>query len=112
MKTYYFTVTGTKFRYGQSFIEKGMKLTLEKEPDNEHDKEAIKVCLKPLGCIGYVANSSGTVIGDDCMSAGRLYDKIPDSIEAEVLFVLDKGIICMVEVENQEDEIARDKERL
>lgn len=98
MKTYYFTLTGTKYHHGKDFIEKDMKVTLEKEPDNEYDKEAIKVCLKPLGCIGYVANSPCTVIGDDCYSAGRLYDKIPDTIEATVLFKLDHGIICMVEV--------------
>ena len=66
MKTYYFTLTGTKHHYGNDFIEKDMIITLEKEPDNEYDKEAIKVCLKPFGCIGYVANSPYTVIGDDC----------------------------------------------
>lgn len=92
-------MTGTKCHHGKDFIEKDMKVTLEKEPDNEYDKEAIKVCLKSLGCIGYVANSPCTVIGDDCYSVGRLYDKIPETIEATVLFKLDHGIICMIEVE-------------
>mgnify|MGYP000817011536 CR=1 FL=1 len=44
-------------------------IRLEKEPDNEYDKEAIKVTYEGLGKIGYVANSSYTVIGDS-MSAG------------------------------------------
>jgi hypothetical protein len=35
MKTYYFTLTGTKHHYGNDFIEKDMIITLEKEPDNE-----------------------------------------------------------------------------
>lgn len=99
MKTYYFTITGTKYHFGKDFIEKGMKVLLKKEPDNEYDKEAIKVCLKPFGCIGYVANSPCTVIGEDCFSAGRLYDKIPDTMEATVLYKLDQGIICSVEVD-------------
>ena len=39
-------------------------------PDNEHDKEAICAELKGLGKIGYVANSTYTVIGDS-YSAGK-----------------------------------------
>lgn len=34
-----------------------MKLFLEKESDNEYDKEAIQVLCEGLGKIGYVANS-------------------------------------------------------
>lgn len=45
-----------------------MQIKLIKEPDNEHDKEAIKAVLEPLGTIGYVANSPYTVLGE-CMSA-------------------------------------------
>ena len=71
----WFTITGTYFRYGQDFLDKGMKVRLEKEPDNEYDREAIKVTMKGLGHIGYVANSPKTVIGES-YSAGRLYDKI------------------------------------
>lgn len=45
----YFTLTGTKHYYGTDFLEKGMKITLEKEPDNEYDKEAIQVKMKGMG---------------------------------------------------------------
>ena len=49
----YFTLTGTRHYFGAYFLKKGMRIELEKEPDNEHDKEAIKVNLEGLGKIGY-----------------------------------------------------------
>ena len=75
MSKIYFTLTGTNHYFGKEFLKKGTKIRLEKEPDNEYDKEAIKVIYEGLGKIGYVANSSYTVLGDS-MSAGRIYDKI------------------------------------
>ena len=50
----YFTLTGTKHYYGSDFLEKGMKIILEKEPDNEYDKEAIQVPLKMIQMNLYV----------------------------------------------------------
>ena len=47
----YFTVTGLKFRYGTDFLERGDIVRLVKEPDNEHDSEAIKVEIDGLGKI-------------------------------------------------------------
>ena len=91
----YITVTGLNHRFGQTFLEKGMRLRLEKEPDNAHDREAIRVMLEGLGQIGYVANSTFTVQGES-MSAGRLYDRIGDTAEAEVKYVLPKGAICQI----------------
>ena len=95
MAEMYITIAGAEFRYGSDFLEKGMTVKLVKEPDNEYDKEAIKVELKPLGTIGYVANSVKTVIGE-CYSAGRLYDKIEDTTKAEICFVTPRGIIAKV----------------
>ena len=71
MKKMYFTITGTKRYHGQEFLKKGMTVQLVKEPDNEYDKEAIKVVMKGLDKIGYVANSPYTTLGDS-FSAGRL----------------------------------------
>ena len=71
MSKIYFTLTGTNHYFGKEFLKKGTKIRLEKEPDNEYDKEAIKVTYEGLGKIGYVANSSYTVLGDS-MSAGRI----------------------------------------
>ena len=70
-----------------------MKLQLEKEPDNEYDKEAILVKVDGIGKVGYVANSSYTVLGDS-MSAGRLYDRIGKKAKAKVVLVTPKGILC------------------
>ena len=70
-----------------------MQIKLIKEPDNEHDKEAIKAVLEPLGTIGYVANSPYTVLGE-CMSAGRLYDKIGKQAIGTIKIVTGNGIIA------------------
>lgn len=93
MAKIYFTLTGTKHYFGTEFLEQGMKIELEKEPDNEYDKEAILIKLEGLGKIGYVANSPYTVLGDS-MSAGRLYDKIGDKASGKVVIVTPQGVIC------------------
>ena len=99
----WFTITGTGYRYGQDFLEKGMKVRLEKEPDNEYDREAIRVTMEGLGHIGYVANSPKTVIGDS-WSAGRLYDKIGHTANGKVFMVMDKGVLCHTKVEDREEQ--------
>ena len=97
MKTMYITIAGMNHYYGSEIFEKGMKVKLEKEPDNPYDREAIAARIKGLGKIGYVANSPYTVQGES-MSAGRLYDKIGDTADADVLFVLPQSIICRLKV--------------
>ena len=93
MKRIFFTLTGTNHYYGTDFLKKGMKIRLKKEPDNEHDKEAICAELKGLGKIGYVANSTYTVIGDS-YSAGRLYEHMGKKAKAKVLMVTERGVLC------------------
>ena len=95
MEEMFITIAGAQYKYGTSFLEKGMIIKLVKEPDNKIDKEAIKIELKPFGIIGYVANSVRTVIGE-CYSAGRLYDKIGDEAVAEVCYITPVGIIARV----------------
>ena len=95
MSKVYFTLTGTKYYFGNDFLKKGMRIMLVKEPDNEYDKEAIKVMYEGLGKIGYVANSPYTVIGES-MSAGRLYDKIGKKGYGKVVLVTSSGVICKV----------------
>jgi len=95
MKELYFTLTGCSHYLGNKFLEKGMKIKLEKDPDNKFDKEAIKVSMKGLGTIGYVANSTYTVKGDS-MSAGRLHDKIGKKAKAKVIVKLPDGAICKI----------------
>lgn len=95
MAKVFITLTGTRHYFGTDFLKKGKKIRLEKEPDNKYDKEAIKVTYEGLGKIGYVANSSYTVIGES-MSAGRLYDKIGDVAYAKVVLVTEGGTICKI----------------
>ena len=98
MKRIYFTIAGTKHHYGQDFFKPEMSVRLVKEPDNEVDTEAIRVEMDGLGLVGYVANSPYTVIGES-YSAGRIYDKISDTAEGTVLYVLPRGILCFIDVE-------------
>ncbi len=93
MSKVYFTITGTKYRYGHEFLKPGMKVKLEKEPDNPYDAEAIRVTLKGLGQIGYVANSTRTVRGRSC-SAGRIYDLFGKKAAGTVEIVLPDGVVC------------------
>lgn len=95
MKKVYFTITGTKHYHGVEFLEPGMKVRLIKEPDNEYDKEAIRVEAKGHLQVGYVANSPYTVIGDS-FSAGRLYDRIGETAEGKIVYILPAGILCTV----------------
>ena len=97
----FITITGLKFHFGSKPFEVGQKVKLVKEPDNEYDSEAIKAELPGLGCAGYVANSPHTVLGD-CISAGRLYDKIGDSATAKVVYVLDNAVVCKVKIAEKE----------
>lgn len=95
MEEMYFTIAGCNHYYGTEFMEKGMKIKLAKEPDNEYDKEAIQVKIKGLGKVGYVANSPYTVQGES-MSAGRLYDKIGDKAKGKIVFVVGGTAVCRV----------------
>ncbi len=98
MEKIYFTIAGTNHHHGQEFIEPNMKVKLVKDPDNEVDSEAIKVEMPGIGLIGYVANSPYTVIGES-YSAGRLYDKIDEEAVGTVMYVLPKGVLCSMDVE-------------
>lgn len=98
MKKIFFTIVGVDRRYGREILKPEMTVRLVKEPDNKADREAIRVELEGLGKIGYVANSVHTVLGES-HSAGRLYDKIGDTAEGVVLYVLDRGILCSLSLE-------------
>ena len=95
----YFTLTGCDYYMGTDLLEKNMVVTLEKDPKNEYDFEAIKVKLPGIGQIGNVANSHRTVVGET-MSAGRLYDKIGDEATAKVRYLIPGGAICEVEMDS------------
>ena len=105
----YFTITGTGHYFGHEFFEPGMKVRLVKEPDNRIDKEAIRVEMPGLGKCGYVANSSCTVEGES-RSAGRIYDRIGDKAEGEVLYKLPHCVICSLSEDSLIRESASEKD--
>lgn len=47
----YITITGTNHYLGDEFLEKGTKVFLIKDPDNQYDHEAIRVAMEGLGNI-------------------------------------------------------------
>ena len=110
MDEMYFTIAGCRHYFGSDFMKKGMKVKLVKEPDNEYDKEAIKVIYEGLGKVGYVANSSYTVIGE-AMSAGRLYDKVGDIAYAKVVLVTQRGTICKKSLKNEAEKKPEEKNK-
>ena len=95
MEKLYFTIAGCNHYLGTGFMEKGMKVKLEKEPKNEYDSEAILVKMSGIGKVGYVANSPYTVKGES-LSAGRLYDKIGKKAKGKIVAVVDRGVICKI----------------
>ena len=99
---YYVTLTGLNYCYGTEPFRVGQKVKLVKEPENDCDREAIRAELPGLGKVGYVANSTHTVVGE-CYSAGRLYDKIGDTAVAKVKYVLATAVVCKVKVADMDD---------
>lgn len=91
----YITITGHNYAYQLKPFSIGSLVTLRKEPDNAHDKEAIEVLIPFLGRVGYVANSSHTVVAG-CLSAGRLYDKMQEECAAVVRFITGNKVIAQV----------------
>ena len=73
----------------------GEIVKLVKEPENEHDDDAIAVYLDN-NKIGYVANSEYTLF-DKVKSATKIKNEIPETCEAEIQFVyLDEYIIAKI----------------
>lgn len=91
----YITITGLNFYFNMKPFKIGSLVTLRKEPDNIHDDEAIEVMAPLLGKVGYVANSPHTTAGGT-MSAGRIYDEIPDECAAVVRFMTSSKVIARV----------------
>ena len=89
----YVTLTGLNHYYGKVPFKIGRIIRLQKDYDNNHDSEAIKVVLPFIGTVGYVANSLHTVF-DGTNSAGRIYDKFGDHVYAKVEIVSHSSIVA------------------
>ena len=108
----YITVLASNKLHGQKpFVIDGI-VKLVKEPENKYDTEAIACEMRYFGKVGYVANSTNTVV-KGCMSAGRLYDKINDEYFARIKFITGQIAIAKVltsdeyieEIENPESDV-------
>lgn len=95
MENIYITITGLNFYFGLKPFKIDRIVKLVKEPDNEHDGEAIRVELPYIDTIGYVANSTHTVYGGT-QSAGRIYNTLGDIAYAQVKFITRSSVIAQV----------------
>lgn len=95
MKDKYITITGTNHYYGMKPFSVGKKLKCIKEPDNAFDTEAIKVVIKDLGTVGYVANSPFTK-ATGTYGAGGIQSKVKKKFHVEVMFITSSKVICKV----------------
>lgn len=84
-------ITGTKFYKGSSPFKPGTVVDLVKEPQNGHDRNAIRVEINHE-TVGYVGNSSRTV-PDGVKSATQISDKFTNTAKAEVMFFYLNGYV-------------------
>ena len=79
-------------------LKPGMKVKLVKEPDNAYDAEVVKVIMKGVGQVGYIANSVYTVKGGDVL---EIVSKIFDTDERPrvATAIIDKNIASGATVE-------------
>jgi len=94
-KNHYITITGVDHYYGITPFAIGKKLKCVKEKNNPYDSEAIKVVMKDIGTVGYIANSVYTIV-TGTMSAGRIYEKVKKKFVVKVMFITSNRIICKV----------------
>ena len=98
--------------HGQKPLKLEGIVKLVKEPKNTFDPEAIACEMRYFGQIGYLANSTNTVV-KGCMSAGRVYDKINDKYFAKIIFYRNNVAVAKIldsdeyiaEVENPESDV-------
>ena len=108
----YVTVIGLHKLHGEKPLKLDGIVKLVKEPENSHDAEAIACEMRYFGKIGYLANSTHTVIKGS-MSAGRVYDKINDEYFAKIKFIKENYAIAKIldsdefiaEIENPESDV-------
>ena len=108
----YITIQALNNMHGSKPLKIDAIVKLVKEPDNKYDTEAIACEMRYFGKIGYVSNSTNTVVIGS-MSAGRLYDTINDDYFARIKFSTGQTALAKVltsdeyiaEVENPESDI-------
>lgn len=85
------SITGTRFYFGIEIFKPGMAVELVREPENEHDSDAIRVEVDGE-TVGYVANSEYTMV-ENIKSATNIKDISAE--KAEVIFIyMDEYVIA------------------
>lgn len=108
----FITILAMKNLHNENLFKLDKIVKLTKEPENKYDTEAISCEIRYFGKIGYVANSTNTVI-KGCMSSGRVYDKIDDEYFAKIKFITGTTAIAKIlsadeyieEAENPESDV-------
>lgn len=109
MKKVYVTITGMKYYYGFNPFSIGKKLTCKKEHNNPYDNEAIKVTMKNIGTVGYIANSPYTK-ANGTMGAGAVNKYVKKKFKIRVMFMTSTKIICEV-IDGFKDKYSEEKNR-
>ena len=108
----YITIMAFDNLHGSKPLVLDANVKLREDPENKHDSEAIACEMRYFGKIGYLANSTRTVVRGT-MSAGRLYDKISEEYFSRIKFVIGNTAIAEVlsteeltkEMANQDSDI-------
>ena len=107
MKKVYVPITGMKYYYGFNPFSIGKKLTCKKEHNNPYDNEAIKVTMKNIGTVGYIANSPYTK-ANGTMGAGAVNKYVKKKFKIRVMFMTSTKIICEV-IDGFKDKYSEEK---
>lgn len=91
----YITIAGASYYMGIEAFHVGQKLTIEKEPRNSYDDEAIRVVSDSGSTYGYVANSTDSV-ARGCHSAGYIYRDFDKTARIRICFIIDGKAIAEV----------------
>jgi hypothetical protein len=100
----YVSIVGLNNYFGSDIFKVGQILVLRKDYENNYDDEAIQVEIENVGKVGYIANSTHTVVRG-CKSAGRIYDTFLDKTRARVMFIMNNTVIA--EIIEEEEEICQ-----
>ena len=95
MKDRYITITGMNHYYGLKPFSVGKKLQCIKDKNNPYDSEAIKVVMKDIGTVGYVANSPCTKAAGTTSASG-INPYMKKKFRVKVMFITSSKVICRV----------------
>lgn len=78
-------VVGCHYYRGVAEVSSGQTLTLQREPSNPHDRNAIAVCTTAGGVLGHISRSDAAYLAD----------------------AIDRGAVCSAEVVSKVEKPAR-----